>query len=145
VTDGFFAGIFREKWLSCTEEFVQTLKRYMNNLESKKAIGPNALIKVAIVDDGVDADENDIGKNIEKGETFFDNKGHWPGFYQSTHGHGHEMACLIRQLCPNVRLYIAKLNELWVDREFQITAESAAKVGRTPWDTSWAMQSTCQS
>jgi subtilisin family serine protease len=108
---------------------VQTLKKYMNNMD-QKAVGPETLIKVAVVDDGVDADKDDIGGNIQDGETFYDNRGHWPGYYQSTHGHGHYLACLIRQLCPNVRLYIAKLNELWVDGKPQITAESAAKVCR---------------
>ena len=89
-------------------------------------------INVAIIDDGVDPERDDIGSNIECGETFYDNWGHWPGFYQSSSGHGHLMARHIRQLCPKVRLYIAKLNELWGAGESQITAESAANVRQFP-------------
>jgi hypothetical protein len=123
----------RERWLKCTEDFAGILKKYLNNRMASKddPLNPDQFIKVAVIDDGVDADRDDIGRNIDEGETFYDNKGHWPGYYQSGYGHGHLMACLIRQLCPKVRLYIAKLNELWSDGKPQITAESAAKVRET--------------
>jgi hypothetical protein len=85
-------------------------------------------INVAIIDDGVDPERHDVGSNIECGETFYDNWGQWPGFYQSSSGHGHLMARHIKQLCPKVRLYVAKLNEMWSDGKWQITAESAANV-----------------
>jgi hypothetical protein len=65
---------------------------------------------------------------VDVGETFYDNQGHWPGFYQSAYGHGTLMARLIHQMCPSVRLYIAKLNELWSEGKSQITADSAAEV-----------------
>lgn len=85
-------------------------------------------IRVAVIDDGVNIDCDDIAENVEEGETFCDNAGHWPGYYQSSYGHGHLMACLIRDLCPRVKLYVAKLNEMWVDGRPRITPESAAKV-----------------
>ena len=123
----------RERWLRCMDDFAQTLKKYLNNrlADRSSPLKSSQHIKVAIIDDGVDADRDDIGRNIVDGETFYDNKkGHWPGYYQSNHGHGHLMACLVRQLCPKVCLYIAKLNELWSDGKPQITADSAAKVRR---------------
>ena len=107
-----------------------------NRMASKNAdrLVEDQFIKVAVIDDGVDADRDDIGRNIDEGETFYESetkgheRGYWPGYYQSGYGHGHAMACLIRKLCPKVRLYVAKLNELWSDGRPQITAESAAKV-----------------
>lgn len=123
--DGLTRLPYRQRWLQCTEAFAQILKKYMNNCPALKE---DQFIKVAIIDDGVDPDKDNIGENIADGETFYDNKGHWPGYYQSSYGHGHYMAGLIQQLCPKVRLYIAKLNELWSDGKSQITAESAAKV-----------------
>ncbi|KAH8199094.1 hypothetical protein TruAng_006730 [Truncatella angustata] len=83
--------------------------------------------QVAIIDDGLDIDRDDIGRNVALGETFYDNKGHWPGFYQSAYGHGTLMANQIRQICPKVQLYVAKLNEVWSDGKPQITAKSAAQ------------------
>lgn len=123
----------KERWSRCTDDFARTVKQHMNTriadksdpLE-RKPEHSDLWINVAIIDDGVDPEKDDIGTNIECGETFYDNWGQWPGFYQSSYGHGHLMARHIRQLCPKVRLHIAKLNELWSDGKPQITAESAA-------------------
>lgn len=121
--------------MKCTENFALILDRWFNNELSKRDSQNNSIrlaedkeIKVAIIDDGVDVDRDDMIKSVEAGETFFDNQGQWPGHYTSSQGHGHLMACLIRQLCPRVKLYIAKLNEVWIDGKAQITAESAASV-----------------
>ena len=118
------------------DEFGQTLTTYLNNRKDKdgkqKGLDSNEVVKVAIIDDGVYPDRDGIGDHIAEGETFYDNEGHWPGHYQSTYGHGHLMACLIKRLCPKARLYIAKLNELWRDGRSQITTESAAEVRRNP-------------
>jgi subtilisin family serine protease len=107
------------------DDFAEFLKAYFreNKLTEDKEI------KVAIIDDGVDIDHEDIAKeSIRDGETFYNNDGSWPGFYQSSNGHGTLMACLITQICPKAKLYIAKLNEVWTNSKSQITAESAAKV-----------------
>lgn len=113
------------------DEFSQTVTTYLVNRKDEgkpKGLDPNEVVKVAIIDDGVYPDRDGVGDHIEGGETFYDNEGHWPGHYQSTYGHGHLMACLIKRLCPKVKLYIAKLNELWRDGRSQITSESAAEV-----------------
>lgn len=104
------------------------LKKWLNHQLSNTKLADDKQIRVAVIDDGVNIDSDDIAGNVEDGETFYDNSGHWPGYYQSSYGHGHLMACLIRDLCPRVKLYIAKLNELWTDGKPRITAESAAEV-----------------
>ncbi|KAI1420270.1 hypothetical protein F5Y12DRAFT_791763, partial [Xylaria sp. FL1777] len=123
----------KERWLRCTENFSQLLEKWFNNelaFKDQNGAGITLVkekeIRVAVIDDGANIDLDDLHGNIVAGETFYDNSGHWPGFYQSSYGHGHEMACIIRQLCPQVKLFIAKLNELWMDGKPQITPESAA-------------------
>lgn len=111
------------------------LKKWLNHQLSQKdatnqniKLADDKQIRVAVIDDGVNIDSDDIADNVAEGETFYDNSGHWPGYYQSSYGHGHLMACLIRDLCPRVRLYIAKLNERWKDGRSWITPDSAAEV-----------------
>ncbi|KAF4631245.1 hypothetical protein G7Y89_g6885 [Cudoniella acicularis] len=113
----------KERWLNCMESFATFLKKYIRN----NPLSEEKEIKVAIIDDGVNLDYGDIGTRVVDGETFYNNDGHWQGFYQSSNGHGTLMACLISQICPKVKLFIAKLNEEWTNSQSQITAESAAK------------------
>ncbi|OTA62828.1 subtilisin-like protein [Hypoxylon sp. EC38] len=117
----------KEKWLKCMDDFSKILRRYLNNLSSNTPSSKQGIIKVAIIDDGVDVDVDGIGMSVMGGETFYDDKGHWPGFYQSAYGHGTLMARQIRNICPKVSLYVAKLNEVWRDGKPQITAKSAAE------------------
>ncbi|ETS73385.1 hypothetical protein PFICI_14990 [Pestalotiopsis fici W106-1] len=118
----------KEKWLKCMENFSRILRNALNNrLANNNKLTSEETIKVAIIDDGLDIEKDDIWRNVALGETFYDNKGHWPGFYQSAYGHGTLMANEIRQICPRVELYIAKLNEVWSDGKPQITAKSAAQ------------------
>ncbi len=49
-------------------------------------------------------------------------------FYVSSHGHGTIMANCIRRVCPNIKLYVAKLDDLPTERGAgQFTASSAAE------------------
>ncbi|KAL8333866.1 hypothetical protein RB593_003504 [Gaeumannomyces tritici] len=112
----------KEKWLNCMESFANFLKVYFRNNKLEETCE----IKVAVLDDGVNIDHPDVRNNIVEGETFYNNNGHWQGFYQSSHGHGTLMASIICQICPKVKLYVAKLNEEWVNSAEQITADSAA-------------------
>ncbi|KAI9689796.1 MAG: hypothetical protein M1822_009678 [Bathelium mastoideum] len=127
----------QQQWFTCMDEFGRTLLAYLNNRDGedgrRRELDENEVVKVAIIDDGVYPDRDGIGGHIDAGETFYDIEGHWPGHYQSTYGHGHLMACLIKRLCPRVRFYIAKLNELWRHGRSQITTESAAEAIR--WAT----------
>ncbi|KAM0265160.1 hypothetical protein ACHAQJ_000313 [Trichoderma viride] len=117
----------KERWLKCTEDFGETLRTWLNNKLDKVELAAKREIRVAVIDDGVNIGVDDIDANVEDGETFYDNSGHWTGHYQSSSGHGHLMARLIRDLCPRVKLYIAKLNERWIDNRPRITPDSAAK------------------
>jgi len=113
---------------------------------------PDHTVKVALIDDGVKTSYADLDANVETG---------WSGWRQSdTHsdarkrkrspkeylgnynssqtGHGTVMAYYIRRVCPNVRLYIAKLDpqlrpEIGGHGErVTFSIESAAKVSLPP-------------
>jgi hypothetical protein len=81
-------------------------------------------IKVALIDDGVNLREDAIYDQFREG---------WPQdytndssgvFYHSEEGHGTEMAKCIKFVCPQVELYIAKIDMIHRTQ----TASSAAKV-----------------
>lgn len=77
-------------------------------------------IKVALLDDGVCPEHEELHARIEEG---------WPvdvdvsqsstktPFYTSDTGHGTAMAEYIQYVCPGVRIYVAKLDK--VDKESQ--------------------------
>ena len=89
-------------------------------------------VKVALIDDGVDVTYKELSRIIADGETFCEPSGAsglYSSYYQSSGGHGTMMASLIRRVCPNVRLYVAKLDEEKTDvGEWSFTIKSAAEV-----------------
>lgn len=92
---------------------------------------PQPAIKVALIDDGVDLSFDYLDQSIKGGHTCSvrDRElGFWNPFYHSANGHGTVMATLIRQMCPKVQLYVAKLNEIATQDKNQITASSAVEV-----------------
>jgi Subtilase family len=91
-------------------------------------------IKVALIDDGVDGLNAELSRSIDAGQTFSERTKHnYNSYFTSSKGHGTIMAMLIRKICPNVRLYVAKLNEENTGRNtFSITASSAVKVWQNP-------------
>jgi hypothetical protein len=87
---------------------------------------------VGLIDDGV-VYKSSVRSNIKGGKSFCrrdkDQNLNEP-HYVSSGGHGTAMAELICRVCPNVKLYIVKLDER-LGRESgkrEITAISAAKV-----------------
>ena len=83
---------------------------------------PQEKIKVALIDDGVDTAFQNLSNNIASGVSYCKRaNGLYSSYYQSSGGHGTVMASLIRRVCPNVRIYVAKLDD-------KLTAASAAKV-----------------
>lgn len=87
-------------------------------------------IRVAILDDGIDwFYAHKIGC---RGTSFYvDNTTSFSGqrpWYSSTTDHGTLMAALIRKVCPNVSLYVARLDQTASENGFQPTADSATKV-----------------
>jgi len=90
-------------------------------------------VKVALIDDGVDSNHDRLRENIKGGKTYCFS---YPGkeevtssYYTSTSGHGTLMATLIRTVCPEVELFIAKLDDTRVSDGYGFTAQSAAEVG----------------
>lgn len=89
-------------------------------------------VLVAVIDDGVDINEASVQSRVIGGRSFChrneDQNLNQP-YYVSSGGHGTAMAGLICKLCPNVKLFVLKL-DVKVDASGgrAITAKSAAKV-----------------
>lgn len=111
-------------WLNTMNNF----SRFIANLPEEADRGPG--IKVALLDDGIDGMHGDFHSNLKGGISFFtgnnENDRH---FFFSSIGHGTLMAHLIRQVCPKVQLYVARLNQYPSadGMQMQPTPESAAQ------------------
>lgn len=89
-------------------------------------------IRVAVIDDGVYGFNEDIQEHIACGVSFCS----WPGsqdsvkaYYLNNDAHGTQMSSLICSICPQVKLYIARLGEtVGAKGERQIITESAVGV-----------------
>jgi hypothetical protein len=91
-------------------------------------------VKIAIIDDGIDAAMENLQSRIAGGATFcpYPHSSDFMNPYFVPSGkHGTLMAQMICNLCPDARLYIARLEELptITGSGRRITAKSAAKVG----------------
>lgn len=97
-----------------------------SNIENLKPV------KIALIDDGVDASHLHLRDNIKEGVTYCASclgKSNVPSsYYGSTNGHGTLMAALISYVCRGVHLYVAKLNDQHVTDGSTFTAKSAAEV-----------------
>ncbi|KAF2012823.1 hypothetical protein BU24DRAFT_465179 [Aaosphaeria arxii CBS 175.79] len=130
------------QWLSVMDNFADGLVRW-NPLKdlpadlTKISNLPEDLLKdvtVALIDDGVSfmhralADKLAKGKSFDSGYGDQDVLGAPEPFYGSTTGHGTCMAYMIQRVCPNVKIYVCKLDtirkEPGVPANF--TAKSAA-------------------
>ncbi|KAF2729240.1 hypothetical protein EJ04DRAFT_556217 [Polyplosphaeria fusca] len=114
----------RELWMECMKAFANFIQNY------EPANGPQPVIKIALIDDGVDSTYNELNLSIKEGQSYSirdKELGLWNPYYHSANGHGTVMACLIRQMCPKAELYVAKLNEVATQGKVQITAASAVK------------------
>lgn len=106
---------------------------FMSNMpKSLKAKIPP--IKIAIIDDGVDASLDFLVGMIGGGKSFCpyaSSSDLMNAYYVPSGQHGTMMADLITQICPPCRLYVARLDERprRSDSGRQITIESAIKVG----------------
>ena len=112
----------RHRWLDCADKVSQWVR----------STGKAKPVKVALIDNGVDASHDRLRENIKGGVTY---NTRYPGkdrvtssYYASTDGHGTLMATLIRTVCPAVELYIAKLDDSKASEGSSFTAESAAEV-----------------
>jgi hypothetical protein len=107
---------------------------FIQNVESPiTAVEP---ITIALIDDGVDINEQSLHAKIIGGRSFcqrdsFQNLS--KPYYVTSGGHGTVMASLICRVCPMAQLYVVKLDEhMSENMKRQITAKSAAKVYPPP-------------
>ncbi len=89
-------------------------------------------VTVAVIDDGIDVHDPMVQSRIIDGRSFCsrdEEQNLNQPYYVSGGGHGTAMAKLICKVCPNVQLYILRLDEYVMEAgKRQITAKSAAKV-----------------
>lgn len=92
-------------------------------------------IRVALIDDGADLMHKPISNILEKkGRSFdmaYDDPDHSGAprpFHGSTTGHGTCMAYMIGRVCPNVKIFVIKLDVLRDGPKASFTAKSAADV-----------------
>jgi hypothetical protein len=80
------------------------------NMPKSEADGPK--VKVALIDDGVALDREDIF--VKGGTSFYQSTQSDPAFRQyfvAPGRHGTTMAAFICQVCPDVELYAVRLND----------------------------------
>jgi hypothetical protein len=114
--------MYSDKWMSCVDKSSTWIGTAID-----VDTNPGSRIKVAIIDDGVDASHEGLSAPIKTGITYCPANRGQPtpsAYYASTNGHGTLMATLIETACPFVEFYIAKLD----DSGGRLTPSSAAKV-----------------
>ncbi|KIW67032.1 hypothetical protein, variant [Phialophora macrospora] len=131
-SDGYFPT-FGKADQQRAHRWIQTVKncaRWVAN--SVGETNDKDRIKVALIDDGVDASHDSLHSFIKMGLTYCTahsgDRQISSSFYASTTGHGTFMATLIRLVCPYVDLYVAKLDDHKRSVNSGFTAESAIMV-----------------
>ncbi|KAM0226770.1 hypothetical protein ACHAPO_012087 [Fusarium lateritium] len=118
-------------WIHCMMRLSTLLKSACDEAQVR-------LVKVAIVDDGVDVSLEGLQNKIALGQSFcpYANSSEMmTPYFVSSSNHGTSMATLICSLCPMVQLYVARLDQRQTPSSNQrhITADSAAQAVR--WAT----------
>ncbi|CCX13226.1 Similar to Major intracellular serine protease; acc. no. P11018 [Pyronema omphalodes CBS 100304] len=119
-------------------ENVESFRDFMANLEKElpKPVVKERHVRVAIIDDGVDifSLSDNVRECLVGLQSFAlsekPNGGMFKAAINSEHGHGTIMACLVNMVCPQAKLYSARLGSPAKDGEFQITVESAVQAIR---------------
>lgn len=120
---------FREvEWISQVRKFSNFMGSIPRDLRGK--IAP---VKIAIIDDGVDASLEFLLGKIAGGKSFCpyaSSSDLMNAYYVPSGQHGTMMADLICKICPSCRLYVARLDERpgRSDSTRHITIDSAAEV-----------------
>ncbi|KAI0382948.1 hypothetical protein F5Y04DRAFT_251481 [Hypomontagnella monticulosa] len=124
----------RHKWMTSMEEFADFLQTAERNIDIEPPLALKHPVTVAIIDDGVDINDQTIQSKVIGGRSFChrdEEQNLNQPYYVSGGGHGTAMAGLICKVCPNVRLYILRLDEYFIEPgKRQITAKSAARAVR---------------
>ncbi|KAJ4015293.1 hypothetical protein NW766_005628 [Fusarium irregulare] len=121
-----------DPWIESVEAFSNFIREASADEDTARRVSP---IKIAIIDDGVDNTVADLEHKIVGGATFcpYPHSSEYANSYFVPSGrHGTLMAQLICRLCPNVQLFVARLEELpsASGSGRRITASSAAKAVR---------------
>lgn len=125
---------FRDTWLRCMDRFAEFIFNIPHSIEQK---AESRVVRIAIIDDGVDTHlpefmNADIGGGVSfhtRGRLQDTPQATFTHHFPSTGGHGTEMAMRVRQVFPKAKLYIARLNVAFGENgNPTITASSAADV-----------------
>lgn len=117
-------------WIKSTHAFSTFLMNASMKQAKDSQVRP---VKIAIIDDGIDATMPGLQPKIASGATFcpYPHSSTLVNSYFVPRGkHGTLMAQLICDLCPSIQLYVARLEELpaFTGGGRRVTARSAAKV-----------------
>lgn len=98
---------------------------------------PRHRVKIAIIDDGLDSSLYIIDRThcrVVAGQSFCTSYSEYTNnYYVPSGNHGTRVASIICQICPEVDLYIARLDEQYTKTENRIiNPESAEKVSIQP-------------
>ncbi|PHH90670.1 hypothetical protein CDD83_2964 [Cordyceps sp. RAO-2017] len=124
------------QWVKAVEDF---LIRNAGDLDPDED-QEGAEIKVCLIDDGVTNVGGEFSGNICAGWPEGDP---WTGeepFYNSASGHGTTMARLISSVCPNVKLYVAKLGEWREDQERISDLQKPSVARKAAEAVEWAIE-----
>ncbi|KAI1080675.1 peptidase S8/S53 domain-containing protein [Whalleya microplaca] len=117
-------------WMKCMKDFAG----FLRSAKSERPINP---IKIAVIDDGINMGLDIFHNRVQSGESFyrFSNiSGRCGSYYVPSGPHGTLMAQLICEVCPQVKLFIAQLEELrGREGRRSFSVESAA--GAIRWAT----------
>ncbi|KAK9783757.1 putative Peptidase S8/S53 domain-containing protein [Seiridium cardinale] len=122
----------RDRWVTTMERFAEFLQNAERNADPQVTL--KYPVTVALIDDGVDINDQTIQCKVIGGRSFChrdkEENLNQP-YYVSRGGHGTAMASYICKICPNVRLYILRLDEYPTESgKRHITAASAEKAVR---------------
>lgn len=123
----------QHKWLTCMDEFATFIQNVDLDTSRLNGVEPRPIV-VALIDDGLDINEQSVVDKVIGGRSFR-NQNNLNAPYWATSGfHGTVMASLICRVCPMVQLYVLRLDEYSAKEQGkrQITAKSAEKVRSTP-------------
>jgi len=130
----------QHRWVKSLQNFVSTYVQ---------ASDKNTRIKIALIDDGVDAEQQDLRSIVKGGWPTEEPTSSGTPFYQSTEGHGTTMARLIAIACPHVDLYVAKLKSLNKvvsrDDRWRLAADDSSDVWTSTADEAAKVSANCLS
>lgn len=113
---------------------IQPVCKFIRSIKDSKEADDDKTVKIAIIDDGIDACLDRFDGKIVSGASFCSQNGlddsTVPYFVSTSDQHGTIMAAFILRIFPRARLYVAKLDERsgGVHGKRHITARSAADV-----------------